>query len=237
MEDAALAAAEESWASAGPTSSSGPRTFKGEGELLLANQRDVSMRKVTCGSGYPAAVSASAVLHEVGHTLGLGHPDQGTSVHSTTSSADWNSAVMHPSFPASNPDTPQTDDIQAIQYYYPGAGGGCAANSTTLCLNSGRFKVQVAWTKPDSTSGAGQAVALTGDTGYFWFFSSNNIEMVIKVVDGRPVNGKFWVFAGGLTNVNVNHHRHRHADRRGPDVHESAGSRVPADPADATPSR
>src|SRR6202008_1477170 len=74
-------------------------------------------------------------------------------------------------------------------------------NATTLCLNSGRFKVQVTWTKPDSTSGAGQAVALTGDTGYFWFFSANNVEMVIKVVDGRPVNGKFWVFAGGLTNV------------------------------------
>src|SRR5262249_5467309 len=187
----------------GPGPSSGPRTFKGESNYFAPSSATVSMRKVTCGTGYPAAVFRSGVLHEVGHTLGLGHPDQGASVHSTTSAADWNSAVMHSVIPAANPDTPQTDDIQAIQYYYPGAGGGCAANATTLCLNSGRFKVQVTWTKPDSTSGSGQAVGLTGDTGYFWFFSSNNVEMVIKVVDGRALNGKFWVFAGGLTNVNV----------------------------------
>src|SRR5262249_60960819 len=58
-------------------------------------------------------------------------------------------------------------------------------------------------TKAIQATGAGQAVALTSDTGYFWFFSANNVEMVIKVVDGRPVNNKFWVFAGGLTNVNV----------------------------------
>jgi hypothetical protein len=81
--------------------------------------------------------------------------------------------------------------------------GPCAADATTLCLNSGRFRVQVAWTTPDGRSGAGQAVAVTGDTGYFWFFSSGNVEMVIKVVDGRAVNSSFWVFAGGLTNVDV----------------------------------
>ena len=42
---------------------------------------------------------------------------------------------------------------------------------------------------------------LTTDTGYFWFFSSNNVELVVKVVDGRAVNGHFWVFYGALTNV------------------------------------
>ena len=44
---------------------------------------------------------------------------------------------------------------------------------------------------------------MTSDTGYFWFFSSNNAEMIVKVVDGRAFNSRFWVFAGGLTNVNV----------------------------------
>ncbi len=78
----------------------------------------------------------------------------------------------------------------------------CTANATTQCLNGGRFIVSVGWQALNlGTSGSGQAVRLTTDTGYFWFFSSNNIELVIKVVDGRPVNGKFWVFYGALTDV------------------------------------
>jgi hypothetical protein len=78
----------------------------------------------------------------------------------------------------------------------------CSAGPTTLCLNNGRFKVQVAWRVPaQGTSGPGNAVTLTGDTGYLWFFSANNIELVVKVVDGRGFNGKFWVFYGALSNV------------------------------------
>jgi hypothetical protein len=79
----------------------------------------------------------------------------------------------------------------------------CVADATTLCLNSGRFKIQTQWTTPQGQSGAGQAVAVTADTGYFWFFSSNNVEMVVKAVTGCTFNSRFWVFAGGLTNVNV----------------------------------
>lgn len=54
-----------------------------------------------------------------------------------------------------------------------------------------------------TSSGRGTPVALTSDTGYFWFFSSSNVELVVKVVDGRALNGRFWVFAGGLTNVDA----------------------------------
>jgi uncharacterized protein YfaP (DUF2135 family) len=82
------------------------------------------------------------------------------------------------------------------------ASTACAAGPATLCLNNSRFKVQVAWRVPSQgTSGAGNAVGLTADTGYFWFFSAGNIELVVKVVDGRSFNGKFWVFYGALTNV------------------------------------
>jgi hypothetical protein len=52
-------------------------------------------------------------------------------------------------------------------------------------------------------SGNGQAVRLTGDTGYFWFFGSTNVEAVVKVINACSFSQKFWVFAGGLTNVNV----------------------------------
>ena len=80
--------------------------------------------------------------------------------------------------------------------------GPCVAGSLTLCLNNGRFKVEVSWRVPSQgTSGVGTAVPLTGDTGYFWFFSSNNVELVIKALDGTPVNGQFWVFYGALSDV------------------------------------
>jgi hypothetical protein len=81
--------------------------------------------------------------------------------------------------------------------------GPCAANSTSLCLNAGRFNVSVAWATSDGRVGQGQAAPLTADTGYFWFFTANNVEMVLKVVDGRALNSAFWVFAGGLTDVSV----------------------------------
>jgi hypothetical protein len=84
----------------------------------------------------------------------------------------------------------------------PASAQACVANSTTLCLNASRFKVQVAWQVPaQGTSGVGTGVALTSDTGEFWFFSANNIELVVKVVDGRAFNNKFWVFYGALSNV------------------------------------
>ena len=79
----------------------------------------------------------------------------------------------------------------------------CVANATTLCLNDARYKVQSQWFTPDGASGPGRVIPLTGDTGAFWFFSSENVEMVIKVLDGCGVNSHYWTFAGGLTNVNV----------------------------------
>ncbi len=84
----------------------------------------------------------------------------------------------------------------------PASAESCASNGATLCLNASRFKVQVNWQVPSNgTSGVGNAIPLTTDTGEFWFFSANNIELVIKVVDGRAFNNKFWVFYGALSNV------------------------------------
>jgi hypothetical protein len=78
----------------------------------------------------------------------------------------------------------------------------CSGDTTALCLNAGRFRVQVAWRAANiGSSGVGQAQPLTGDTGYFWFFSANNVELIIKVVDGRSFNGRFWVFYGALSDV------------------------------------
>ena len=80
----------------------------------------------------------------------------------------------------------------------------CVADATTLCLNEGRFRVVARWEAANGRAGTGEAVELTGDTGYFWFFSENNVEVVIKVLNGCAIgDGAYWVFIGGLTDVRV----------------------------------
>ncbi len=79
---------------------------------------------------------------------------------------------------------------------------GCATDATTLCLNGGRFKVQVSFRAPfQSTSQQATALGITSDSGAFSFFSANNLELLVKVVDGTAFNGRHWVFIGSATNV------------------------------------
>jgi lysyl endopeptidase len=85
----------------------------------------------------------------------------------------------------------------------PASPGPCVPDATTLCLNGARFRVRANWTKGSGESGAGTAVDLTSDSGYFWFFAAANIELVVKVLDACPGFARFWVFAGGLTDVKV----------------------------------
>ncbi len=80
------------------------------------------------------------------------------------------------------------------------SAGNCTATSLNLCLSTSRFRVSVAW-QSTTASGSATAVPMTSNTGYFWFFDFSNVETVVKVLDATGVNGKFWVFAAGMTNV------------------------------------
>ena len=60
----------------------------------------------------------------------------------------------------------------------------------------------MSWKNPyTGETGTGKALPLTGDTGSFWFFDPANLELMVKVLDGRPVNNHFWIFYGSLSNV------------------------------------
>jgi hypothetical protein len=77
-----------------------------------------------------------------------------------------------------------------------------AVDPQALSLQGDRFRVEVAWKDPRTgATGTGQAVSMSDDSGYFWFFGPNNIELVTKVLDGRAVNHHFWVFYASLTDV------------------------------------
>src|SRR5262249_30513832 len=82
---------------------------------------------------------------------------------------------------------------------------GCSTD-TTLCLAEGRFLVDATWTKPDGESGPAHAVAITPDSGYFWFLDPGNVELAVKTLDGCSINERFWVFSAGMTNLRVDVH-------------------------------
>ena len=84
-----------------------------------------------------------------------------------------------------------------------GASQPCVAGGRALCLNDGRFRVEALWRTPDGRSGLARAEPLTADTGYFWFFNAANIELIVKVLDACAFSDRFWAFAGGLTNIEV----------------------------------
>lgn len=65
------------------------------------------------------------------------------------------------------------------------------------------FTLAADWTKSDGSSGHATLIPYTPTTTLAWFFSADNIELIVKVLDGCAVNGSRWVFAGGLTNVAV----------------------------------
>jgi len=83
--------------------------------------------------------------------------------------------------------------------------GACREGAGFLCLRDGRFEARAHWSRPDVLDefGAGTAVAvdISDESGLFWFFESENIELVVKVLDGTAINGSYWVFFGALSDV------------------------------------
>ncbi|MEP6993487.1 MAG: trypsin-like peptidase domain-containing protein [Acidobacteriota bacterium] len=137
-------------------------------------------------SGSPAYLEDLEVVGQELGGCGTNTEDDCDAVHnSTVDGAFW---VTFPS-------------VQA--WLAPVSPAPCVGSPTTLCLNGGRFRVTAAWARASGDSGSGSGIALTDDSGYFWFFDPSNIELVVKVLNACPGFSRFWVFAGGLTNVFV----------------------------------
>ncbi|MDY7092377.1 MAG: hypothetical protein SX243_05310 [Acidobacteriota bacterium] len=84
----------------------------------------------------------------------------------------------------------------------PPPGSECVESSSTACLNGDRFRVSVTWRDRDDNTGVGsQVTGASDDSVLFWFFQESNWELLVKVLDGCPVNGRYWVLAAAATNV------------------------------------
>jgi uncharacterized metal-binding protein len=78
---------------------------------------------------------------------------------------------------------------------------GCG-DTQDLCLAGGRFRVEVEWRNHEGERGRGQVVPFgSADSGLLWFFDEDNWEMLVKVLDGCALNGRYWVFSAATTDV------------------------------------
>ncbi len=79
----------------------------------------------------------------------------------------------------------------------------CLVTGDELCLLGGRFKVSVTYRNQHDRGAEGDATVVpsTDETGMFWFFSPENVELIVKALDGRYINQHFWLFYGALTDI------------------------------------
>lgn len=68
-----------------------------------------------------------------------------------------------------------------------------------LDLHRGLFVAYVDRSLPGGGSTPATAVPLTEFSGYFTFFEPQNVELTIKILDGRAINGHYWVFIASMT--------------------------------------
>jgi hypothetical protein len=76
-----------------------------------------------------------------------------------------------------------------------------AANA--LEFQGGRFRATATWRAASGRQGTGTPVAIDDASGFFWFFTPNNPEVFVKVLNACAINNRYWIFAGGLTNLGV----------------------------------
>ena len=180
--------------------------------LFVANDSGISGIQVTVGAGgVPSLVPAwthgsggtsPVVANGMVFYVGVEGLEALSPRHGTVLFQDGSAAMIHWQSPiVVNGRVYVADGLGNLWAYEPTAPSTCTAGATTLCLLGGRFQVSASWQTAAGAVGQGQAVPITSDTGYFWFFAAANLEVIAKALNGCALDGQYWLFAGGLTNV------------------------------------
>ena len=100
--------------------------------------------------------------------------------------------------PASGPASGFSNTASAYTDELIAPPGSCTPGSG-ICLDN-RFRVDGIWR---TASGSGSAVphAITNLSTAFYFFSPNNLEVLLKVLNGCGINNRWWIFFSATTNV------------------------------------
>lgn len=85
----------------------------------------------------------------------------------------------------------------------PATFENCAEDDETVCIQGGRFRVQIDYRVPGEPARPAHMVRITSDGAYAWFFGADNIEVFVKMLDACALSQSHWFFAAGLTDVEV----------------------------------
>jgi hypothetical protein len=87
---------------------------------------------------------------------------------------------------------------------FPVAPNCGSSNVDVLCLNT-RFLITTQWrtnpTPGTPVDGNASVVVWSSNSGIFWFFSSDNWEVMVKALNGCGLNNRYWIFSAATTNV------------------------------------
>jgi hypothetical protein len=82
---------------------------------------------------------------------------------------------------------------------------GCFPSLTRACLQFRRFSLDVTFDASAHGGAVGPARPLleSDESVKFYFFTPENLEVFVKVLDGCGYNDHYWIFASGLTDLGV----------------------------------
>ena len=152
----------------------------------------------------PAALPAVIADLEKGNS-GTGYYDLNSVLVNGTLAVDWvdqQYARLYPAPPVQQPATPPPP--QPVAPPSPPAPPTQPADPHVLTFHTGRFRASATFDAGERGHGNAQVVlGATDASGLFWFFAADNWECGVKVLDGRAVNGHWWVSDAGWTDVGV----------------------------------
>lgn len=80
----------------------------------------------------------------------------------------------------------------------------CRPETASLVFDGG-FKVAMCYETAGGEVGEGKAgIWASGESGLLWFFSRDNAEVLVKVLDGCHLNGHRWVYVAPVTDLAFN---------------------------------
>lgn len=100
-----------------------------------------------------------------------------------------------------------TDRDHPATYSTVGELPSCVPTQNVACLNGGRFRAEIDFQTATTSGKAVVGPCPTDESATFAFFPPpppappTNLELLLKVLEGCPVNNRFWVFFSATTNV------------------------------------